>query len=190
MKVAKVARSRQKMVVVFKTQSFDLNTARSQPENIIKMFVSFIVDVVDPPKPKSKHPVMSPTLEKALSKIEKGAEEWLEALWCRKEQVEEGKPSVEQVPKLIGHIEKVQEDLEDQLEDDEAAVEKEIGGSLMANKARLQQKRQVTRIRNELMKWHSQQKKMRQKVQRRKMIWRKGLEVQVGNYGVPLPSPG
>ena len=84
MKVAKAVRSHQKMVLVFKTQSFDLNAARSRPKNVIKMFISLIVDVVDPPKPRSKHPVMSPALEKALSEIEKGVEEWLEVLRSRK----------------------------------------------------------------------------------------------------------
>ena len=39
------------------------------------------------------------------------------------------------MPKLIGHIEKVEEEeLENQPEFDEAAVEKEVGGSLTANK--------------------------------------------------------
>ena len=50
---------------------------------------------------------MSPVLEKALSEIEK---EWLEVLWSRKKQVEEEESSVKPVPKLIGHIEKVEEE--------------------------------------------------------------------------------
>ena len=86
----------------------NLNAVRSRPKNIIKMIVSLIVYMVDPPRQRGKHPVMSPTLEKALSKIEKGAEEWLEVLRSRKKQVEEGETSTEMVPKLIGHIEKVE----------------------------------------------------------------------------------
>ena len=58
---------------------------------------------------------MSPALEQALSEIEKGAEERLEVLLSRKKQVEEGETSTETVPKLIGHVEKVeQEEFEEQ----------------------------------------------------------------------------
>ena len=130
-----MVRSCQKSMLVFMIPSFDLNAARSRPENVIKMFISLIVDVVDPPKQRSKHPVMSPTLEKALSEIEKGAEERLEVLQNKKKQVEEGEASVETVPKLIGHIEKVkEEELEEQTEGDKPAAEKEVGGGLTADK--------------------------------------------------------
>ena len=99
------------------------------------MFISLIVDMVDPPKPRSKHPVMSPALEKALSKIEKGAEERLEVLRNKKKQVGEGEASKEMVPRLIGHVEKVEEEeLEEQTEGDQSAAEKEVGGGLMANR--------------------------------------------------------
>ena len=54
------------------------------------MFISLIVDVVDPPKPRSKHPVMSSALEKALSEIEMGAEEQLEVLWNKKKHYSSG----------------------------------------------------------------------------------------------------
>ena len=50
---------------------------------------------------------MSPALEKALSEIEKGAEERLEVLCSRKKRVEEGETSTEMVPKLIGHVERL-----------------------------------------------------------------------------------
>ena len=87
------ARSCQKIVFVFMILWSNLNAARSQPKNIIKMIVSLIAYVVDPPRRRGKHPVMSPTLEKALSKIEKGAEERLEVLRSKKKQVEEGETS-------------------------------------------------------------------------------------------------
>ena len=78
---------------------------------------------------------MSPALEKALSEIEKGAEEWLEVLCSRKKQVEEGETLTETVPKLIGHIEKVeQEELEEQPEGDRPVAEKEVSGGLMADR--------------------------------------------------------
>ena len=99
------------------------------------MFISLIVDMVDPPKPRSKHPVMSSALEKALSKIEKGAEEQLEVLWNKKKQVEEGEASVETVPRLISHVEKVaEEELEEQTEGDQPGAEKEVSGGLMADR--------------------------------------------------------
>ena len=78
---------------------------------------------------------MSPALEKALSEIEKGAEERLEVLRSRKKQVEEGETSTEMVPKLIGHIEKVeQEESEEQLKGDRPVAEKEVSGSLTADR--------------------------------------------------------
>ena len=59
---------------------------------------------------------MSPALEQAFSEIEKGAEERLEVLRSKKEHVEVGEVSVETVPKLIGHMEKVEEeDLDKQM---------------------------------------------------------------------------
>ena len=84
------ARSHQKIVFVFMMLESNLNVARSQPKNIIERIISLIVYVVDPPRRRGKHPVMSPALEKALSEIEKEAEERLEVLRSRKKQVEEG----------------------------------------------------------------------------------------------------
>ena len=54
------------------------------------------------------HPVISPNLEKTLSAIQESAEEMLEVLKSKKKQVEQGEPSVKTVPKLIGHIEKME----------------------------------------------------------------------------------
>ena len=131
-----VARSRQKNMLVCKILSVDLNAARSRPKDTTKMFVSLIVDTVDPPQTRSRYPVMSPALEQAFSKIEKGAEEQLEVLRSKKECVEAGEVSVETVPKLIGHVEKVEEeDLDEQMEQTEGghpAAEKEVGGGLTA----------------------------------------------------------
>ena len=81
---------------------------------------------------------MSPALERAFSEIEKGAEERLEVLRSKKECIQKGEASVETVPKLIGHIEKVEEeDLDkqpEQTEGDHLAAEKEVGGGLTAGK--------------------------------------------------------
>ena len=81
---------------------------------------------------------MSPALEKAFSEIEKGTEEWLEVLRSKKECVEAGEVSAETVPKLISHVEKVEEeDLDEQMEQTEGghpAAEKEVGGRLMADR--------------------------------------------------------
>ena len=78
---------------------------------------------------------MNPTLEKALSKIEKWAEEQLEVLRSRKKKVEEGETSTEMVPKLIGHVEKVeQEEFEEQLEGDRPVAEKEVSVGLTADR--------------------------------------------------------
>ena len=129
------ARSRQKIMFVFMMLESNLNAARSRPKNIIKRIVSLIVYMVDPPRRRGKHPVMSPTLEKALSKIEKGAEKRLEVLHRRKKQVEEGETSTETVPKLIGHVEKVeQEEFEEQPEGDRPVAEKEASGGLMTDR--------------------------------------------------------
>ena len=102
------------------------------------MFMPLIIDVVDPPQTRGRYPVMSPALEQAFSEIEKGVEEWLEALRSKKECMEAGEVSTEMVPKLIGHVEKVEEEDVDkegeQIEGDDPAAEKEVGGRLMANK--------------------------------------------------------
>ena len=131
-------RSHQKSMLVCKILSIDLNAVRSQPKDTTKMFVSLIVDIVDPPQTGSRYPVMSPALEQAFSEIEKGAEEWLEALRSKKEHVEVGEVSAKMVPKLIGHMEKVEEeDLDEQMEQtegDHPAAKKEVGGGLMANR--------------------------------------------------------
>ena len=128
-------RSHQKIVFVFMILGSNLNAARSRPKNIIKMIISLIAYMVDPPRQKGKHPVMSPTLEKALSEIEKGAEEQLEVLRSKKKQVEKGETSTEMVPKLIGHIEKVeQEEFEEQPEGDRTVAEKEVSGGLAADR--------------------------------------------------------
>ena len=133
-----VARSRQKNMLVCKILSVDLNAVRSRPKDTTKMFVSLIVDVVDPKQTRSRYPVMMPALEQAFSKIEKGAEEWLEVLRSKKEHVEAGEVSAEMVPKLIGHMEKVEEeDLDKQMEQtegDHPAAEKEVGDRLTADR--------------------------------------------------------
>ena len=133
-----VARSRQKNMLVCKILSVDLNTVRSQPKDTTKMFVSLIVDVVDPPQTRSRYPVMSPALEQAFSEIEKGAEERLEVLRSKKEHVEAGKFRQKRFPKLIGHMEKVEkEDLDEQMEqteDGHPAAEKEVYGGLKADR--------------------------------------------------------
>ena len=113
----------------------DLNAARSRPKDIIKRFIFLILYVIDPPKSKGQHPVMSPALEKALSEIEKGTEERLEVLRHRKKQVEEGESFAEPVPKIMGHIEKVEEEeIEDEQEGDKAVAAEEVGGGQMANR--------------------------------------------------------
>ena len=73
-----------------------------------------------------------------FSEIEKGTEERLEVLRSKKEHVEAGEVSAEMVPKLIGHVEKVEEEgIEEQMEQTEGghpAAEEEVGGGLTANK--------------------------------------------------------
>ena len=65
-------------------------------------------------------------------------EERLEALQSKKECMEVGEVSTEMVPKLIGHMEKVEkEDLDEegeQIKGDNPAVGKEVSGGLMANR--------------------------------------------------------
>ena len=132
-------RSHQKSMLICKILSIDLNAARSWPKDTTKMFVSLIVDIVDPPQTRNRYPVMSPALEQAFSEIEKGAEEWLEGLQSKKECVEVGEVSAETVPKLIGHVKKVEEeDLDEQMEQTEGghpAAEKEVGVGLTADRA-------------------------------------------------------
>ena len=53
---------------------------------------------------------MSLALDKALSEIERGAEECLEVMRVEKKRIEMGGMSTGTVPKLIGHIEKVEEE--------------------------------------------------------------------------------
>ena len=87
---------------------------------------------------KRQVPGYEPSFGTAFSKIEKGAEERLEALWSKKERMEAGEVSTETVPKLIGHMEKVEkEDVDEegeQIEGDDPAVEKEVGGGLTADR--------------------------------------------------------
>ena len=132
------ARSHQKSMLVCKILSVDLNVVRSRPKDTTKMFISLMVDVVDPLQTRSRYPVMSPALEQAFSEIEKGAEEWLEALRRKKERLEAGEVSAEMVPKLIGHVEKVEEEvLDEQMEQTEGghpAAEKEVGSGLTADR--------------------------------------------------------
>ena len=97
-------------MLAFMILGSNLNAVRSQPENVFKMIISLIVDMIDPPRQRGKLPVMSPALEKALSKIEKGAEERLEVLQSQKKQVEEGEALMETVPRLVGHVEKVEQE--------------------------------------------------------------------------------
>ena len=59
---------------------------------------------------KEPQPTISKGLQEALGEIEKGAQERMEVLQAKKERLEMGKSAVETVPKLIGHIEKVEEE--------------------------------------------------------------------------------
>ena len=62
--------------------------ARSRHENGTKTLISLIVELVDPPEMKEPQPTMSADLQKALGTIEKGAQERMDALQSRKEQLE------------------------------------------------------------------------------------------------------
>ena len=73
------------------------------------MLISLIVELVDPPETKGPQPTMSADLQKALGVIKKVAQERMDALQAKKEQLESSKLAEEVVPKLIGHIEKVEE---------------------------------------------------------------------------------
>ena len=112
-----------------------MNVVRSRPRNTTVMFMSLIIDGVDPPQTRGRYPVMSPALELAFSKIEKGAKERLEALRSKKECME---VSTEMVPRLIGHVEKVEkEDVDkegEQIEGGAPAAEKEVSGGLTADR--------------------------------------------------------
>ena len=69
-----------------------------------------ITEFADPPATKEPQPTISKGLQEALGEIEKGAQERMEALRAKKERLETGKSAEETVPKLIGHIEKVEEE--------------------------------------------------------------------------------
>ena len=77
---------------------------------------------------------MSPALEQALNKIQKGAEERLKVLKSKKNQIEAGESSGATVPKIIGHIEKVEptEDNDEPVGD--TGAETVASGSEMAGK--------------------------------------------------------
>ena len=111
---------------------------RSCPKNATKRFISLKIDVVDPPKLKGQHPVISPDLERVLSDIQKGTEQRLEVLKSKKKQVEQAESSVETVPKLIRHIEKMEadEEIEGKKEGDggAAVAEEDVSGGQMADK--------------------------------------------------------
>ena len=71
---------------------------------------------------------MSLALEKALNKIERGAEEHLEVMRAEKKKIEMECTSTGTVPKLIGHIEKVEEEEQPEKEmkkDDTTTTEEE-----------------------------------------------------------------
>ena len=118
---------------VYEALYCEARPARSQPENATKRFISLIIDIVDPPKLTGWYPAIRPDLEKALSAIQKGAEERLEVLKSKKKQVEQGESSVETVPKLIGHIEKMEADkeIEDKQEGDSGAA---VAGMLVVDR--------------------------------------------------------
>ena len=67
-----------------------------------------LINVVAPPQPRGKHPVMNAAFKQALSAIQKGAEERLEVLKTMKNLLEGGKSSKGTALKLIGHIEKLE----------------------------------------------------------------------------------
>ena len=70
-----------------------------------------------------------------MSVIQKGTEERLEVLKSKKKQVEEGESSAEPVPRLIGHIEKVEEEeIEDEQEGDKAVAVDDLGAGQTAGK--------------------------------------------------------
>ena len=70
-----------------------------------------LTNIVDPPR--STLLVMSPDLERALTVIQKGAEEMLKVLKMKKSQLEKGETLRGTILKLIGHIEKVEPEGDD-----------------------------------------------------------------------------
>ena len=65
-----------------------------------------ILDVVEPPIPGTKQPLISEDLQKALSDIERGAEQRMEELKGRKRELEA--KSKEDTKPVIGHVELVE----------------------------------------------------------------------------------
>ena len=94
---------------VYEALYCEVRPVRSHPKNSTKQFISLIIDVVDPPKLKGQHPVISPDLERVLSDIQKGTEQRLEVLKSKKKQAEQGESSVKTLPKSIGRIEKMEQ---------------------------------------------------------------------------------
>ena len=124
------------VMLVYARLQYTVGPARSQPKNCSKCLISLIIDVVEPPKPKGGHPVMSADLERALSTIQKGAEERLEILKSQKQRVEQGETSGGTVLKLIRHIEKLEPgDEQGDEEDTSGAVgeKKDVGGRQTAD---------------------------------------------------------
>ena len=136
---------------------------------------------------------MSPVLEKALSEMEKGAEEWLEVLRSKKKQVEEGETSAETVPKLISHIEKVeQEQFKEQPEGDRPVAEKEVSGGLTADRevaaaGKIRGEQATSENVEQFHKMAKPTDKMKWQNPQTKTI--RQLEVQEGNQGqLPLSA--
>ena len=69
----------------------------------LKQLISLMLCCVDPPAQSKGHTVMSPDLQAALGAIQRGAEEWLEILKDRKQQLETGEVETKLV--LVGHVE-------------------------------------------------------------------------------------
>ena len=80
---------------------------RSRPKSSTKHFISLIIEIVDPPVPTGRHPIMSPDLEKALGAIQRGAEEHLEVLRNQIKNFEAGESS--DMKPVLGHLEFVDE---------------------------------------------------------------------------------
>ena len=148
---------------------------------------------------------MSLTLEKVLSKIEKGAEEWLEVLRNRKKQTEEGETLTEMVPKLIGHIEKVEQEFEEQPEGDRPVAEKEVSVGLTTDREAAaagetgseQATGEDTEQVDKMARWINPQTKMKWQSPRTKTKWQnprtktiRQLEVRERNQGQFLLSAG
>ena len=76
-----------------------------------------ILDVVEPPIPGTKQPPISEDLQKALSDIERGAEQRMEELKGRKRELEA--KSKEDMKPVIGHVELVEKkEAEEEEKDD------------------------------------------------------------------------